>query len=355
MSDAADRPPALRRPSGEAKDAAEAIKSPKVTEPTRAMAGGRYVARLLKASATGRAALGGLLLIASAWATVVPACAEAPINLLPVVSDSEVCLLNIRGQERQHRIPVGLLTAIGLTESGRTVTHGHRTVWPWTVNAAGEGHFFETKKDAVAFVAEKQAAGVDSIDVGCMQVNLKHHPDAFASLDDAFDPATNVAYAADFLTGLRAELNSWIGAARRYHSATPELGDAYGEVVLANWTGPAKQQELTGAPIGTPAGATALAANTAPASIPTGILPTTNAAFLRGLPPSITPTAGLSLFSQFYSPTAVPLPRASFAPASPAAGASTGKGAGVVSLQKVFPRRVVPGQTGLTLQDYRVN
>ena len=35
-----------------------------------------------------------------------------------------------------------------------------------------------------------------------MQINLFHHPDAFASLDAAFDPMDNIAYGADFLRRL---------------------------------------------------------------------------------------------------------------------------------------------------------
>ena len=42
-----------------------------------------------------------------------------------------------------------------------------------------------------------RAQGARSIDVGCMQVNLLHHADAFASLEQAFDPVANARYAAD--------------------------------------------------------------------------------------------------------------------------------------------------------------
>jgi hypothetical protein len=55
--------------------------------------------------------------------------------------------------------------------------------WPWAIDADGVGQFFATKAQAVAAVAALQAQGVHSIDVGCMQVNLMHHPDAFTSLD----------------------------------------------------------------------------------------------------------------------------------------------------------------------------
>jgi hypothetical protein len=54
-----------------------------------------------------------------------------------------------------------------------------------------------------------------------MQVNLRYHPEAFATLDDALDPAENVAYGADFLLRLRAARGSWRKAVAHYHSATP--------------------------------------------------------------------------------------------------------------------------------------
>ena len=330
---------------------------------------GRYVLRMLKARTLRRLLSTTALVLSTAVAATAPApnalaASPAQVAMLPPPDDSQVCTQNIRVQEQQHRIPLGLLTAIGLTESGRTVS-GRRAVWPWTVNAAGEGHFFESKEDAVAFVAQQRAAGVDSIDVGCMQINLKHHPDAFDSLEDAFDPATNVAYAADFLTALRTDIKSWIGAARRYHSATPELGNAYGEAVLANWSGPAKQQELKRT-----AADTALAANGAAIPVPPAIdaRSTTGAGFLRAMPvrvadagflrPVPTPVAAadnLSLFARFYNaPPSMP-PRGTAAPGALRPAAAGSNGTASVSFQKVFQRRVVPGQTGLTLQDYRVN
>jgi len=270
--------------------------------------------------------------------------AKTQIALLPVIADDQVCLQKIRTEERAHRIPSGLLAAIGFTESGRTVT-GRRSVWPWTVNVEGEGHFFDTKDAAVKFVADKQAAGVESIDVGCMQINLKHHPEAFASLDDAFDPATNVAYGADFLKDLHDQANGWLAAARRYHSATPEKGQAYGELVLANWTGAAKQTELA-----------ADAAAVIPAAKPEPIPLTSTLGFLRAQPVRALPATGnSSLFAQFYNPPPRTMAPAQTAGRTTAQPAATSNGSLVASTQRIFQRRVAPGQTGLTLKDYRSN
>jgi hypothetical protein len=71
--------------------------------------------------------------------------------------------------------------------------------WPLTINAEGQGSFFDTKAQVIAAPRALQARGVQSIDVGCMQVNLMHYPYAFANLDQAFNPTANAAYAVRFL------------------------------------------------------------------------------------------------------------------------------------------------------------
>jgi len=107
--------------------------------------------------------------------------------------------------------------------------------WPWTINAEGEGHFFQTQQEAIAAVKALQAQGVRSIDVGCLQVNLMYHPNAFASLEAAFDPLGNATYAAHFLNALYAGSKDWPAAVAAYHSETPVLGDAYRVLVMARW------------------------------------------------------------------------------------------------------------------------
>jgi hypothetical protein len=138
--------------------------------------------------------------------------------------------------ERQEGIPRQLLRAISKAESGR-LHRGKEVVmaWPWTVMAEGRGRYLETKADAIAEVRALQARGVKNIDVGCMQVNLQYHPHAFASLEDAFDPLTNVIYAASFLKSLAAEQGSWAKAAAYYHSQTPERYRAYRVKVRQIW------------------------------------------------------------------------------------------------------------------------
>jgi len=145
------------------------------------------------------------------------------------------CTTHIAQYENQHQIPTGLLHAISKVESGRKDNIGRIVAWPWTVNAAGQGYYFPTKEAAISAVQNMQAQGIQSIDVGCMQVNLYHHPHAFKNLSNAFDPAKNVAYAARFLKALKNEHLSWHTAVAHYHSTNPVHHVPYQKTVLNVW------------------------------------------------------------------------------------------------------------------------
>lgn len=151
--------------------------------------------------------------------------------------DASSCLAHIAKEEANQSLPAGLLEAIGIAESGRMSAQGKLIPWPWTVNANGYGHFFDSKEEAIEFVQQLWAQGVTVIDIGCMQVNHYFHPDAFESLESAFDPTTNVAYAAQFLKRLHAETGDWDIATRYYHSRTPALGQAYAQRVTGGAVG----------------------------------------------------------------------------------------------------------------------
>ncbi|MSP66688.1 MAG: murein transglycosylase [Alphaproteobacteria bacterium] len=149
---------------------------------------------------------------------------------------TDPCAGPIGAAESRHAIPRGLLQAISLAESGRyDPARSATAAWPWTINAEGDGKYFPSKREAVAFARGLQKRGVASVDVGCMQISLRHHKDAFADLDQAFDPTANVGYAAQFLVSLYEETRSWSQAVAFYHSRTPEAHVPYRSKVLQIW------------------------------------------------------------------------------------------------------------------------
>ena len=181
----------------------------------------------------------------AAWADDATACAEAAVA----------------AERTTPALPPGLLLAIGKVESGRRDPASGATMpWPWTIDAAGSGQSFADKATAIAATMALQAAAVSSIDIGCFQINLGAHPDAFDNLDTAFDPASNGRAAARLLIGLRDQTGNWAAAIAAYHSITPERGQPYRDRVLAAWGEPAAPDAvpvlriLAWAPAGIPNG-----------------------------------------------------------------------------------------------------
>lgn len=129
-------------------------------------------------------------------------------------------------------IPEDLLRAITRVETGRR-QDGVTQPWPWTVNFAGEGHFFDDPQSAVDFVQDLIDQGETVIDIGCFQMNVKYHSRRFQSLEDMFDPLSNARGAAAFLGQLMAETGSWEDAVGYYHSRTPERAQDYAQKVAS--------------------------------------------------------------------------------------------------------------------------
>ena len=135
-------------------------------------------------------------------------------------------------------VPLPVLLAITLTETGRTTDAGLQP-WPWAINQAGTGHWFDTPDEAVQFAEDQLDLGLRNFDVGCFQVNHRWHSKGFTSTPDMFDPTSNALYAARFLADLYDEQGDWSLAAASYPSRTPDLANTYRakfEMILAGLT-----------------------------------------------------------------------------------------------------------------------
>ncbi|GAN76052.1 transglycosylase SLT domain-containing protein [Acidisphaera rubrifaciens] len=251
--------------------------------------------------------LGVMALACGGWGRPTVAQARHPTPF-------EQCRSAIQAAERAGALPGQLLAAIADVETGRRdPATGLTSPWPWTVNADGQGYVFDTEAEAIAAVKALQAQGIRSIDVGCLQVNLLHHPDAFPTLEAAFDPATNARYAARFLGQLYSQTGDWAKAAANYHSANPGLGADYQRKVLAAW--PTEQRIAgTAASMGDTGGsplAAAWAATMPPGTVQPGgrvvvQLPVNRAELPRVITlPAPPGTAGRSLAAYRATPIAV--------------------------------------------------
>lgn len=114
---------------------------------------------------------------------------------------------------KTYGVPVGILYAVGLTETG---VRG--SLQPYALNIEGKPLLAKTRREAIAAFEAARAQGKTLIDLGCMQINHRFHGEKFRSVEAMFEPRLNVDYAARFLLELKARHKSWSMAVARYHA-----------------------------------------------------------------------------------------------------------------------------------------
>ncbi|WP_244491124.1 transglycosylase SLT domain-containing protein [Paramesorhizobium deserti] len=113
----------------------------------------------------------------------------------------------------RYGVPIGILYAVGLTETGRK-----NSLQPYAMNIEGKAEFYPTAAAALSRFEQARRQGARLIDLGCMQINHYFHGKAFPSVAQMLAPSTNVDYAARFLKQLRAREGNWTLAVARYHA-----------------------------------------------------------------------------------------------------------------------------------------
>ncbi|MEF2071736.1 lytic transglycosylase domain-containing protein [Consotaella aegiceratis] len=131
----------------------------------------------------------------------------------PIAAEAATCERAMEKAARSLHVPLAILYAVGLAETGRK-----GTMSPFALNVAGKPIFPHDKGGAVAAFEAARKKGTKLIDVGCMQINHRYHGEAFGSVSDMLDPERNVRYAAEFLARLRQREGNWTMAVARYHA-----------------------------------------------------------------------------------------------------------------------------------------
>lgn len=142
-------------------------------------------------------------------------------------ADGLACEREMTRAARQYDIPLNVLFAVGLTETG-----SRGALNPYDINVNERSVHLESLQEALDRVASEQARGERLIDIGCMQINYYWHGKSFHSLREMFDPALNVAYAARLLKELKTREGSWTLAVARYN-AGPDNNPAQKKYVCA--------------------------------------------------------------------------------------------------------------------------
>ncbi len=150
---------------------------------------------------------------ASLAATSILATASFSAPRPAIAADDQVCEREMVRAARANDIPLNVLYAVGLTETG------HKgALNPFDMNVDGRAVLSASLPEALVKFQAERARGAQLIDIGCMQINHRWHAANFRSVTDMFDPAQNVRYAANFLKELRAREGNWTLAVARYNA-----------------------------------------------------------------------------------------------------------------------------------------
>lgn len=145
--------------------------------------------------------------------TLVLTSAIAATSICEAAPPSNICERQLAIAAAGENVPLGVLYAVGMTESGNK-----GSLHPYALNIAGKTVFAKSQAEALATFEKARNKGIKLIDLGCMQVNHHYHGKNFTSPLAMLDPETNVAYAAKFLKELRDSEGSWTMAVARYHA-----------------------------------------------------------------------------------------------------------------------------------------
>ncbi|GLS31322.1 transglycosylase SLT domain-containing protein [Neomesorhizobium albiziae] len=143
-------------------------------------------------------------LLAASISSILTTAAQAVPN---------ACEPEILAAADRYGLPVGILYAVGLTETGKK-----GSLQPNALNIDGKALFPTSRQQAVEAFRQARENGAKFIDLGCMQINHRFHSEHFRSVQDMLDPHRNVDYAARFLVQLKRKHNTWSMAVARYHA-----------------------------------------------------------------------------------------------------------------------------------------
>ncbi len=133
--------------------------------------------------------------------------------IVSATAEPDLCEREMMQAAKKYDIPLGILFAVGLTETGiNGRLHAN------ALNLQGDTVYSLDKQQALQKFLAAKASGIRLIDIGCMQLNYFYHGDRFSSVEEMFDPHKNVDYAARFLKELKQSEGSWTLAVGRYNA-----------------------------------------------------------------------------------------------------------------------------------------
>ncbi len=137
----------------------------------------------------------------------------------------------------EQGVPHTILYVVALTESGKQIeSAGGYRPWPWTLNLAGQGYFYNTRSAAWQALTGWLREGRRSIDIGITQISWRYHQERLGTPWQALDPYHNLRVGAAILQECYQTRQDWWSSVGCYHSpANASRAERYRQRVVAHW------------------------------------------------------------------------------------------------------------------------
>ena len=140
---------------------------------------------------------------------------------------------------KAYRVPVDILYAVALTESGRRYD-ASALPWPWALNIEGRSVYCQSKSEALRHI-HQAIQQQRSIDIGLMQISWRWQQQRFTDAEQALIPLQNLKAGAAILREQFENTQDWWQAVGRYHDPgqdpqSLESAKHYRAKVRKNWT-----------------------------------------------------------------------------------------------------------------------
>jgi hypothetical protein len=138
----------------------------------------------------------------------------------PVRADA--CTEQAVAVERERSVPLGLLHAIALAESGY-----NGQPHPYALRIGRKSLYPANPEQALRLLIGSKGHAPRYANVGCMQLALPGRHRTVAAAERMLDPAINMRAAASYLIGWQATTGSWTAAVSHFQGGGPRARQAY--------------------------------------------------------------------------------------------------------------------------------
>jgi|TARA_R100001509_G_C4884907_1_gene221769 hypothetical protein len=123
-----------------------------------------------------------------------------------------------------------------ITHESKSYFNSQAQPWPWTLNINGQGYYFDSYSEALAYAKKALESNPRRFGVGIGQIEWSYHKTRFKDISEALNPIKNLQAVRDILLeGRRVGISNSYELAAYYHRPKRDsIAFKYADKVFSN-------------------------------------------------------------------------------------------------------------------------